>query len=70
MAAQREPRVPRRQVHRDEEAQPRCGALARLDLCDERGVLVWNEALAWGNSARISPSEVALPSILPPLKPS
>lgn len=22
-----------------------------LDLCDERGVLVWNEALAWGNWA-------------------
>ena len=22
-----------------------------LDLCDERGILVWNEALAWGNYA-------------------
>jgi beta-glucuronidase len=21
-----------------------------LDLCDEEGILVWNEALAWGNS--------------------
>ena len=20
-----------------------------LDLCDERGILVWEEALAWGN---------------------
>merc|ERR1719199_1962629 len=23
-----------------------------LDLCDEKGVLVWNEALAWGNSVK------------------
>ena len=24
-----------------------------LDLCDERGILVWNEALAWGNYADV-----------------